>query len=77
MLDARVTIIDGKMTKFDRSSKMVFFTDHNGESLTLNYDILVLTLGLVDKTVEDFKNQRTKVMECKKFIFESKIVNLL
>lgn len=74
MLDARVTIIDGKMTKFDRSSKMVFFTDKSGDNLTLNYDILVLTLGLVDKTVEDFKNSKTKVVECKQPIL-TKIPN--
>ena len=33
--------------------------------MTLNYDFLVLCMGLVDKTIEDFKNGKTKVAECK------------
>jgi NADH dehydrogenase FAD-containing subunit len=65
MFDARITIIDGKMTKFDRSNKTVYFIDKHGDNLTIDYDILVLTLGLVDKTTEDLKNGKTKVVECK------------
>lgn len=65
MLDARITVIDGKMSKFDRANKLLYFSDKNGENLNLNYDILVLCMGLVDKTTEDFKNGKTKVAECK------------
>ena len=53
MLDARITIIDGTMTKFDRSKKMISFIDKFGADKSLNYDILVLTLGLADKTIAD------------------------
>ena len=60
MLDARITIIDGKMTKFDRSNKVVSFVDHQNNPKSLNYDILVMTLGLLDKTADDIKNPKKK-----------------
>lgn len=60
MLDARVTIIDGMMTKFERGSKVVFFKDKEGTELTLNYDILVLTMGLMDKGIDMLKEGEAK-----------------
>ena len=53
MLDARITIIDGVMTSFDRKSKSIQFTDQRRYKKHLNFDVLVVCVGLVDKTLKD------------------------
>lgn len=53
MLDARVTLIDGKFTIFDRKSKNLKFEAKNKQHYHLNYDILVIAESLVDKTVKE------------------------
>jgi len=42
MLDARVTLIDGKFTAFERKAKILKFEAKNKKSYHLNYDILVI-----------------------------------
>lgn len=53
MLDARITIINGVMTSFDRKLKMINIVDHNDKAMTLDYDMLVICVGLVDNTIKE------------------------
>jgi hypothetical protein len=63
MLDARITIIDGVMTSFDRKSKSIQFTDQRKAKKHLNFDVLVVCVGLVDKTLKDL----TKALKEEKY----------
>lgn len=58
MLDARITIVNGVMKKFDRKSKTVLVRDHLDNHLTLNYDLLVIGVGLVDNTIKDLARDK-------------------
>ena len=58
MLDARITIVNGVMKKFDRKSKTVLVRDHLDNHLILNYDLLVIGVGLVDNTVKDLARDK-------------------
>ena len=60
MLDARITIVDGVMTSFDRKTKSVTVVDHRGKKLIMNYDILVLSVGLVDNTLKELTRERPR-----------------
>lgn len=54
MIDARINILDGRMTEVDRKSKNITFEDNNKQYYKLSYDVLVLTMELEDKTLLDF-----------------------
>lgn len=58
MLDARITIVNGTMKKFDRKSKTVIVRDHQDNILTLNYDLLIIGVGLVDNTIKDLAREK-------------------
>lgn len=61
MLDARITLIDGRMSTFERKSKTIKFETRLNKSYFLNYDLLVMAVGLVDKTIEDLiQNDKNK-----------------
>ena len=61
MLDARITVINGKMHSFDRKSKFIKFDTPPEKPYFQNYDILVLAVGLVDKTIEELiTNEKNK-----------------
>ena len=47
MLEARVQVIDARMTDIDRSDKNVIL--HDGK--VIPYDTLVLTMGIQDQTL--------------------------
>ena len=48
MLESRVTVINGRLTEVDREEKQIKLHDDS----MLKYDILVLTMGLNDSTLE-------------------------
>jgi NADH dehydrogenase FAD-containing subunit len=58
MLDARITIVNGIMKNFDRKSKTVIVKDHLDNHLTLNYDLLIIGVGLVDNTIKDLSREK-------------------
>lgn len=41
------------MNSFERKSKTIRFETRQGKNYFLSYDLLVLAVGLVDKTIED------------------------
>lgn len=58
MLDARITVINGAMREFDRKTKSVTVLDHQGKTLTLNYDLLVVGVGLIDNTIKELTRDK-------------------
>lgn len=81
MLDARITVINGVMREFDRKTKSVVVLDHQNKSLTLNYDLLVIGVGLIDNTIKELardkavRAEQTQIKDPK--IIESGILRLL
>jgi NADH dehydrogenase FAD-containing subunit len=66
MMDARITIVNGVMKKFDRKTKTVIVKDHQDNHLTLNYDLLVIGVGLVDNTIKDLARDKAARSELQK-----------
>lgn len=66
MLDARITIINGVMTSFDRKNKLINIKDHQNKHISLNFDNLVLCVGLVDNTLKEFKREKAALKEKEK-----------
>lgn len=60
MLDARITIVNGSMTSFDRKMKTINVIDHQNKKLVLNYDTLVICVGLVDNTIKEIYREKAK-----------------
>lgn len=66
MLDARITIINGTMTSFDRKNKTINIKDHQSKVISLNFDNLVICVGLVDNTIKEFKREKAALKEREK-----------
>lgn len=56
-LQSKIKMIQGEMISLDRKNKSIGIQDSSQSQFTLNYDYLVITTGLVDKT-RDFLDQR-------------------
>lgn len=64
MIDAQVTLIDGSMTHFDRKKKQIFIKSIRSQtSSSVNYDLMVITVGFKDKTKLELKREFQKIDE--------------
>ena len=63
MLDARITIINGVAKSFDRKTKTIKVVDHTGTEMMVDYDLMVISVGLVDNTIKELAREKGKDAE--------------
>ena len=56
MLDARVNVLDTKMVSLDKKGKRIGLD----KNVTLPYDLLVCTVGLIDTQLQNMVDQQTR-----------------